>query len=236
MKKILLFLAVLLFISCSKENEEFLLVKTHDFGIFWGVAMHNNFDFEIHRTDSFRLQFHAPNSIMEKIKVLPAPSSKLEIFNDVESPFNNTTRPLLKVYEAQPVVFSFTVDGSAQCVQADTIDIIDFTVIVFKHAGNLVFPIKSKVFNTEILGGNTFMDISGKATVLNILQRGEGRYNFNKLQTDTINIIQNGGGYVYLGECKQLNVTIDFSGNVYYKGNPQIILTGNGTGKLIKIQ
>ena len=88
------------------------------------------------------------------------------------------------------------------------------------------------VVSVEGSGGLT---LSGVCCFAAITVRSSGGFYGSGLEIKETEVITLGAGHTYVWVTDRLNVKIQGSGNVYYKGNPQIISNIQGSGKLIKL-
>jgi hypothetical protein len=78
--------------------------------------------------------------------------------------------------------------------------------------------------------------IKGRATNADIWGWGSCSTHADSLITESCNVLHRGMGNVYVNVKSQLTVSIEFTGNVFYSGNPKevIIQSKKGSGNLYK--
>ena len=82
--------------------------------------------------------------------------------------------------------------------------------------------------------GSGSLVLSGTCNFAEISVQSSGSFSGSSLKIRCAEVNSRGSGHTYVWVTDRLNVTIQGSGNVYYKGNPQIISNIKGSGKLIK--
>jgi hypothetical protein len=136
---------------------------------------------------------------------------KLYISNDKTSHFESDTESLVVV----------------QCKELYSIE--------NNLAGHLLSKMPLELTDLKIINSrNGKIEISGNANKLDINNLSVGKIDLGNLKAQTVNVKLEGSGSVWIDTSLMLNATILGSGNVYYKGNPEIIKTGSGQGKCIK--
>jgi hypothetical protein len=113
---------------------------------------------------------------------------------------------------------------------------IDLAEIEHNSTGRLI----SKM---PLLLGNLRIDnfkigkiiLTGSANNLDIRNYSYGKIDVKNLVSENVNIINEGGGDIYVSATQNLNVIIKGSGNVYYVGSPKLTVSNTGSGKCIKI-
>jgi hypothetical protein len=135
-----------------------------------------------------------------------------------------------------PYLTEANLTGSGNIIVHDFIEQGDQTFRLL-GSGNLSLAANS---GTEAL--NVFLTGSGNVTTnadftnlksLDINITGSGDFSGFSIQTNTCNIAVLGSGDGYINVRDELDITINGSGNVNYKGNPVITSSITGSGKVI---
>ena len=83
--------------------------------------------------------------------------------------------------------------------------------------------------------GSGSTKVAGKTKTCNLVVNGSGGVAADGLECDSADVAINGSGSVGLAKIASLNVQINGSGNVKYRGEPTLRgVAVNGSGKLIK--
>ena len=123
-------------------------------------------------------------------------------------------------------------NDSAVLVVVQAIELIK---IEHNSTGRVVSKLPLKLGNIRI--DNTkigTITLAGTAKNLDIRNYSYGIIDLKNLISENANIINEGGGDVYVSATNSLNVVIKGSGNVYYSGNPKLTANSTGSGKCIK--
>ena len=82
--------------------------------------------------------------------------------------------------------------------------------------------------------GSGSLTLSGTCNFAEISVESSGSFSGSNLEIRGAEVINRGSGHIYVWVIDRLNVTVQGSGNVYYKGNPLINSKISDSGKLIK--
>jgi hypothetical protein len=82
-----------------------------------------------------------------------------------------------------------------------------------------------------------YFKIKGKCVYLDAWGWGSSVVRADSLKAENCNVLQRGIGSVYVNTSNELKVSLEYSGNVYYTGNPSSIIVEEqkSTGQLIKM-
>jgi hypothetical protein len=99
---------------------------------------------------------------------------------------------------------------------------------------NLTIDTKTAWFNLHTGAGD--LNISGKSNVCYLYSAGNGKADLLNLTNGSIYMNNKSTNSCYVNVVHELDVKIGYVGDVYYKGDPDIIITDiTGSGKLIKL-
>ena len=84
-------------------------------------------------------------------------------------------------------------------------------------------------------GGSGSLTLSGTCNFAEITVQGSGGFSGSNLEIREAEVVSQASGHTYIWVTDRLNVKVLGSGNVYYRGNPQIKSVVQGSGKLIKM-
>jgi hypothetical protein len=100
--------------------------------------------------------------------------------------------------------------------------------------GNIFLDIATDESYTKQMGAGGDITITGQSDYNYVFDQGYGFVYLQNLQSNRALIWQKGTGDIHLNVRDKLDVRIDHFGNVYYSGNPEIILQpSEGSGRLI---
>ena len=82
-----------------------------------------------------------------------------------------------------------------------------------------------------------YFKIKGKCVYLDLWGWGSSIVRADSLKAENCSVLQRGIGNVYVNTSNELKVSLEYSGNVYYTGNPSSIIVEEqkSTGQLIKM-
>jgi len=113
-------------------------------------------------------------------------------------------------------------------------EVIPTSFFSLQGSGNQTSVVSGENIVASITGSGT-LTLSGTCNFAEIALRSAGSFIGSNLEIRTAEVTSTGSGSIYIWVTDRLNVKIQGSGNVYYKGNPIISSTIGGSGKLIKI-
>jgi len=142
----------------------------------------------------------------------------------------------LKIYLTVPYIESIANSGSGDMHVEDFNDNGDL-ILDINGSGDINLWKFTGVENmTVTIGGSGSIVLNDSVEGLqNISVRNSGSGKYKGFEAETVNctLFSNGSGYCEVTVSEYLDVTINGSGNVYYKGRPAIDVNDNGSGKLI---
>jgi hypothetical protein len=126
--------------------------------------------------------------------------------------------------------------GSGNFLAADTIECTDFRYDNWQASGKIDLKMKVVRFYMNIHTGTADVNGSGKAEVQILYYNGYGRMNLKPLAGYLIYVNNSGSNDMIVSVRDELHAKIEESGNIYYSGNPAIIVPQiTGTGQLIPL-
>lgn len=172
-------------------------------------------------------------TVVGESNILPYVSTEIENNELVIRPYRNTcwdeTYPL-RVYVYTPLLTSLITEGSGD-VFFDTASVYQMYLGV-EGSGNVFGFIDANNVDIRINGSGN-VSLSGDANTATMEINGSGNINaFNLFLYDNTVLID-GSGDVKTFVSTILDGTINGSGNIYFKGNPQIYSDINGSGRFI---
>ena len=115
-------------------------------------------------------------------------------------------------------------------------ELVEIPTIYFSNggAGNQTGEVFGENIVVSIRGSGS-ITLSGICNFAEITVQSAGNFNGSDLEILEAFVSSRGSGDIYVWATEWLEVEIKGSGNVYYKGNPQITSYIGGSGKLIKM-
>lgn len=232
LSKALLFILLLATAAACEDSrciqgDGYVVTKDRYIGSFNAVRTEGSWQVEIIKSP------YSYVSVVGESNILPYVSTEIENNELVIRPFRNTcwdeTYPL-RIYVYTPVLSSLITEGSGD-VFIDTASAYQMYLAI-EGSGNVFGFIDANSVDVRINGSGNF-SLSGDANSATMEINGSGNINaFNLfLYDNTITI--DGSGDVKTFVSSLLDGTINGSGNIYFKGYPQIYSDINGSGRLI---
>ena len=241
MRKLVYILLIITCLSCERENGGECLksagepvevkIELEDFSTF---ELHGLFDvYLIHDTVN-ELSIYSGSNLQDDIE-LKTDGSILQVYN-------NERCRWLRDYER--VVLTLRCKDLKQvnmwypCYLSSPDTLRWPSLYIYSYAK--VFEGDIKVHNDNFRFGVNFScagscSISGKTDHLTIMNRGVHHIFADKLESVNADITNNSLGDIYTGLTDTLTAHIWLSGNIYYRGDPEILLTDiSSTGKLVR--
>ena len=137
------------------------------------------------------------------------------------------------VYVTAPNVKNFIQDGVGAMYSANTIqqDSVGYNV---RNSGDIHLTVDAKVVHGSMFGiGDIYLTGNCENHLVNAT--GECFINANDLQSNYCFIVYKSTGEAHVNVSGELDAFLNYSGNIYYNGNPSVIhKVVNSSGDLIK--
>ena len=139
----------------------------------------------------------------------------------------------VSVYVTAAHITRFVQDGVGNMYSGNTIkeDSISYNV---DNSGDIHLNLNVQWIHGRLYGvGDVYLSGIGQYHLVNA--NGECFINAQNLQTYYSYVVYKSTGEAHINVSNQLDAEIDYSGNIYYNGNPSVIhKSGSGKGQLIK--
>ena len=132
-----------------------------------------------------------------------------------------------------PSISKITNESSGSITCLDTLYSSPLTVI-HNSSGSISIVCDVQDLNSTHDGSGTFY-LGGNAVNNSLLMDASGEYKAFDLNVDTYTLNQQGSGKTEISASTLIKGLMDGSGNVYYKGDPEIEVVIEGSGKLIQV-
>ena len=232
--------AIVLFSSCSKESR-WDCVKgtgkkttvTRPLASFNKIYVNGNIDVILRQGSGQEVTVEAGGNLLPEIKT-EVVNGELHIDNHNKCNWARSYKKgtiTINVTLEQPLRYLWT-EGSGLIKSTDTL-ICDFLKIWAHQSGNVDLIVNA---NYVLSDTHTTADLTlhGKTGLLQFYHTGEGYLHLEDLQANDAWIYSNTSGDAFINVLFSMEVTLNWVGNIYYKGNPSISLLGSGKGKLIQ--
>lgn len=221
-----------LFMSCETSQLECIrasstmIAETRDLKDFTGVVFNNWGDLYLTQGPEYSFAISGPDNVIEL--------TTTEIKNEVliigsETCFNGSYD--IKVEITAPDYDLINLVGGGRVFSAGVIDADNISVEAY-GTGEIELEIVADTLYTS-MSGQVDLNYSGGVLSHQLINSGNFVLNGYSLETDYTTITNNGTGASYVTAYESLTVNINGNGNVYYKGNPEVVSKIIGVGEII---
>jgi len=231
---------VLLITACSKSPGDCftqtgkLITTERALENFSGILMQDNVDVELISGETPRVEVTAGEYILDKI-ITEVIDGELQIKNENSCNFVRSFDKTIqvKVFFQQIDSIEYRSIGNLLCTSpinnADS-----FKIDIFEGAGRIELELNTAVSHLNFHYGTAELIVSGFSQVNYIYQASYGPVDARALATSFNYLENNSTNSCFVRAAIQLGVTISNIGDVYYWGDPEISLQGDGSGKLLR--
>ena len=230
---------VLVFSACNKESRWDCTKRTGkvitDVRVlppFTKIIAEDNVNVFITQGSTQEVKVVAGNNLIPLIKTEVA-NEKLIIQNNNKCNWARSYKNgTINVHITMPLLIHISHFGSGQIKNNDTLT-VDTLTILTRESGDVEFTINTQMLVTQV-HSTSDVTLHGTSILHGNFHIGAGFLYCEDLQTEYTWSHSKAAGNEYLNVKKELGVTIDWVGNIYYSGNPAIDVKGTGEGKLIQ--
>jgi hypothetical protein len=197
--------------------------------------MLDNVDVELIEGPNSKVEVTAGANLIDQLKTEVIDSvliiSNVSTCNFVRS----YSQPLTaKVYFQRIDSIEYRSVGNLTCL-SEIANSDSFQINIFEGAGLIQLELQTAISRLNFHYGTASLEVSGFSQVNYIYQASYGPIRAENLIT-TFNYLENKStNNTYVQANVGLGVTISSIGSVYYRGNPAISLSKNGSGELIQL-
>ena len=252
---VLFFLVSLALASCSKFSNGDPVTEQRNVGQpFRIICMHNNVNVTLVHDSHPRLELTCPKNLIENVTTETVGDT---LFIKNENDFNWLRsfdyRIDLTVYYDSLREVNYASIGELRStdtlrgVREQSIDTIDSdsvsaTVSVFylnvnEGCGDIDLTLNCDVLKNNFGNGTSKVTLRGKSAYTEIIMRSYGAVHAEELNSNFVRVQSHSPNNAYVWARSRLTVWLYSIGNVYYKGEPEIIPEAmEGGGKIIPMQ
>jgi hypothetical protein len=219
--------------DCFKRTGEIVMEDRYA-EEFNSIYLNNNVDLYITQSDHYAISVEAGKNLQGGIKT-QIENKVLTIKNDNRCNWTRSYDKPMNVYVSVENLSYISYEGSGNVYSTNTIVCDTIHVDIQNGGGSIKLDLncwKSKVYNHT---GTVDITISGYSDVNYMYNNSYGPIDCLNLETAHTYMTTRSSNDCYINVNITLEAAIENAGNIYYKGNPQIISDITGTGKLIKV-
>ncbi len=200
-------------VSCTKDEDVFgsgeLITENRNVETFTKISSSGVFELSITQGDVQSVQISADDNIMSHVRT-EVNGGELMLYLDGDE-FKNLN------------------------LSANVI-VRDLDAITNEGAGSVyVSNISSNGTLTVMNAGSADVSIAGIVRLLKLENEGSGNFQGFQLEVEDAKVKNRGAGYIEISCSKNLEATIQGSGNIYYKGTPSLDVSSSGSGSVVKV-
>ena len=240
MKKFL-FVSLMLVSIASIYSCKHCTTLSHDqdslvfnFETFDTVNVYDIFNVYVKQDSFFSVKIKGDKNLIKNVEVSEA-NKNIEIQDKNTCYFLKLKHSQLDIYITAPDFYYVQLFSASSVYSIDTLHYTRFGVRTYGYYANANVCVDCKDhFFLGVWNSTGDFYVSGKAMYYQVLNHGHAFVHSFDLQSQYADIEQRSTGDVEVFCQKKLNVKIFETGNVIYKGNPDVSAVIQGQGKLIK--
>lgn len=199
---------------------------------FSKIVLEDNINLVLTQSDEYSVSVRAGKNLLKKVKT--------DINDDVLTIKNNNTCNWMRSFDREITVYAnlklihyinYKGSGDISCTNAITTDSLLLDVV--EGAGKVEMEVDVRRNYIYYHIGTAEVNYSGYAHLSYISASSFGPIYAEDLSTVFTFIKNEGSNNCYIHAENRLEATIKNLGNIYYKGNPEIVLNDTGEGQLI---
>lgn len=236
MKTILFtFTSLLLIISCAQDNVKGngkVIKETRNVGQFNEIETGGNYDVYIYDApQDGKIIIEAESNVISTIET-EVDGDKLIIRK--KKGFNLSTSKQVKIYINAKNLKSIGASGSGS-VTAEGVQNVDNFSAGLSGSGNIKVKINAKTTHIGVSGSGD-LDISGKTDNVDIGISGSADVEASNLEAQNVTVGISGSGNSNVWASKSLKGAVSGSGDIGYKGEPEVMeVQSSGSGDIHKM-
>lgn len=217
--------------DCFKNTGEDI-TETRAISSFNKIVLEDNINLVLTQSDAYSIKVHGGKNVLKKVRT--------DIDNEVLYIKNNNSCNWMRSFDREITVYA-NIDllnqieyrGSGDITSTNEINSDSLLLDVWEGAGKV--DLKVDVYRNYIYFHIGTADIyySGHAHLSYITASSFGPVKADELSTVFTYINNEGSNDCYIRAGLRIEATIKNIGNIYYKGNPEIQVDSQGSGKLI---
>ncbi len=198
------------------------------------VYIYDNIDADIYPGHDFKIEVTAGSKLIESITT-EVKGGTLYIRNENKCNWVRSFKNKFKARVWLPDMVELNANGSGNITLKDTIRANEFVYNNWAATGDILMLLNTGSARPNIHTGSANITMKGHIGVLYLYNNGVGVVDARDCDSDIIFTESVSPNKQYVNANYSLAAKISYSGNIYYKGNPQELKReGTGSGKLIK--
>lgn len=243
MKRIIYFLSLFLFacfFSCEEKPDCFkgtgpLTTEERQAGHLREIDLFCNADVVVHFDTVNRIRVTAGANLVGKIQT-HLENGILTIRNHNRCNWVRSFDPSIQVdVWTDDLFYIRTDDSNGDITFADTLHTYEFRFDSYSSLGTYHLLLDTYVSTLVLNNGPADFYGAGKSAVAYYYSAGYGKMDFRNIETEKIFMNNRGTNDMYVYAKELIEARIEYSGNIYYKGNPSIKKEITGSGQMLPL-
>ncbi len=199
------------------------------------VYVYDNVDAEIYPGHDFKVEVTAGGKLIESVTT-EVKDGALYIRNENKCNWVRSFKNKFKAKVWLPDMVELNANGSGNVTLKDTIRANEFVYNNWAATGDILMLFNTGSAHPNIHTGSSNITMRGHIGVLYLYNNGVGVVDARDCDSDIIFTESLAPNDQFVNANNELDVKISYTGNIYYRGDPQIIKKeGVGSGRLIKL-
>lgn len=217
--------------SCKKDltGSGTVITQQRQVAGFTSIVSNGDFQVTFKKANACNVEITAEDNVIEQV-ITRVTDNKLVVEYKSESRTHNHNPVMLSV--SMPDLENIELNGSGR-ISTDTVWLMANCKVAVNGSGSVSLRINSDVLKAAVAGSGKLL-LTGESLVSNFTLGGSGTIQAFDLKSGKATVNKEGSGKIETFVTNSLVVSLKGSGNVYYKGNPSVASTIEGSGKVIK--
>jgi len=222
-------------LDCFTSTGNIVRVE-REVGNFNSILLEDNVNLHLRQAGQNKLEVEGGENLLPKIITSVNAQGVLEISNENTCNWVRSYDKPLNVYLDFITLDTLEYRSIGDVSNVDTIRMDTIVINVKEGAGTIALTLRAIKVYSNLHYGTANINISGITGLSFNYLAGYGRIDNRKLISKQVYLENKSSNDMYVHSTLTLEATINNIGNVYYVGNPPNILeSGTGSGKLIKL-
>lgn len=202
---------------------------------FSELVLADNIDVELVQGNEEKMEITAPENILPNIQTIVT-NQLLSITNESDCRWMRSPDEKIHIRLYFKDISRIDYRGSGNITNAGTLHLNILKLDSETGAGNIELTVDNEHTNVSIVKENATVILHGRSHYSGVYINARGKLDLNDFLIGSLTLIYSGLADTYIHVTDNLDATIRYKGNVYYKGNPAITRSDYfSSGQLIKL-
>lgn len=201
---------------------------------FTKIILHDNINLVLTQDTVEKLTVEGGTNLLPQISTT-IDQQTLTIKNNIDCNWLRRPGEIITVYASVKNLEQVDYNGSGNITSTNTLTGPVLFFYSYKGAGNIDVTVEADVAGAYIHQENADITMRGSANRFFTYTNARGTLNVEDLQVKSMVMEYGGVRNTTINVTENLDVIIYHTGDVYYKGTPQVKLTTHSTGQLLRL-